>query len=162
MKCHLLPLLLLLLCHLWPPWHIFSPNPEQPGHRNTVKRGQVCCDFPRFAAASAPCAAHRHHARCDPQRSLCVAGACPVPRAVDVQAVCLLLTSPGTGSQPGPWAKGEESGEMKSRLTGGESWPVQGRDAQSKKKRWSHVPEIQMSLPLDAEKQSLVMSFFFF
>lgn len=32
----------------------------------------------------------------------------------------------------------------------------------NKKKTWSHLPEIQMSLPLDAEKQSLVMSFFFF
>lgn len=71
-------------------------------------------------------------------------------------------SQPGTVLQQEPCGKGKGSGEMQYHLTEGKNSSLGKRCSEqlNKKQICSHLPEIQVSLQMDAEKQSLVMSFF--
>lgn len=108
MKFHLLPPLLLLLFIPSCQPGTFSPNPEQPGHRNSITgegrfavtviallQCSQCSE--QWATQTSRTHTRRdssHHTHCGSQQPWCVRVACPVLRAADVQAICLLLMNP--------------------------------------------------------------------
>lgn len=146
MKFHLLPLLLLLLLFIssCQPGILF-PNPEQPGHSNSIsEEGRFavtvlallqCSECSEQGAAQSSCT-HRHsshHTRCGSQQPGRVGAACAVLRAADVQAICLLLKNPhslGQSYSKGLVVRARAVGKCNITLQE-EKIPVWERDAQS-------------------------------
>lgn len=172
MKFHLLPLLLLLLLLFIPSCQpgMFSPTPEQAGHRSSIS------EEGRFAVAvtallqgsqcSEPWAANTHAGtvhttHCSSQQPCCVGVACPVLRAADVQAISLLLKNPPSLGQS--YSKVRARAVRKCNIAlQEEKIPVWERDAQSS---WIRNRYVFTCLRFRCYchsmlRSSLVMSFF--
>lgn len=129
---------------------MFSPDPEQPGHRSGISKRD------RFDATSF---AFLRHGQCF---QVCHSHRVPYAGRDSSRAVHLLFTTPlpGTGSQQGPQSKGKDRGERQIFRRGKLASQGKGCSEQlNEKKKWSHLPEIQMSFPSGAEEQGLMMSF---
>lgn len=89
------------LAHIFSkPWAAWKEKQDHQERAGLLWLSLLC-----LAVSPPSCALHKHrvphtgrdssrHARCDPQRSRCVAVACPIPRPAGVRAVCLLLIAP--------------------------------------------------------------------
>lgn len=155
---------------LLPAWYVFS----NPWAGWTQKQhhwgGQVCCGCHCFAAGQSvlwavsckhTCRHSSHNTHCSSQQPCCVGVACPVLRAADVQAICLLLKNPPSLGQS--YSKVRARAVRKCNIAlQEEKIPVWERDAQSS---WIRNRYVFTCLRFRCYchsmlRSSLVMSFF--